>query len=105
MWWLVLIAWAAWIMLGEPKKNIANWFWEYEQAPWEEVDAFYYSNRNNLTIEMRRHNVGSVENCRAWVYQQAAAKGDPNLTRGDYECGVGYQRDLGSIKIYRITVN
>ena len=102
--WLIVIVAALWFIFGDPKKNVANWFWEYDQAPWEEVDAFYYPNRDNLTIDMREYNVGSVENCRAWVYQQGAAKGDPHLTRGDYECGVGFVKYFGSLKVYRITI-
>ena len=101
---IIGIAVVLWFVFGSPMKNVANWFWGDAPAPWEDVDAVYYPNANNLTIDMKNYNVGSVENCRAWVYWQAKRRGDPNLERGDYECGVGYLENFGSLRIYRRTV-
>ena len=50
MGWLITIGIGLWFFLGEPAKDVANWFWENSAAPWEEVDAFYYPNRSNLTV-------------------------------------------------------
>jgi hypothetical protein len=67
------------------------------------VDAFYYPNRNNLDKSERQLDVGSVEACRSWVSRIAAQNNDPQIRRGDYECGVGYLRDLGDFRVYRVT--
>jgi hypothetical protein len=71
----------------------------------EQVDAFYYPNKNNLTIHEFFPNVGSVDNCRAVVSQAAAKRNDANLIRGDYECCVGPTGEkLGEITICKETV-
>lgn len=49
-------------------------------------------------------DVGSVENCRMLVRMIASARGDPEIRRGNYECGVGYLREVGRLRIYRNTV-
>jgi hypothetical protein len=70
----------------------------------EQVDAFYYPNKEDLTNHEFFPNVGSLENCREVVRQAAAKRNDPNFEIGDYECGVGPNGDkLGEIKIYRET--
>ena len=103
MWFLVVAAIVLWFVFGDPATNVASWFWSSSAAPWEEVDAVYYPNRNNLTVHGRR-DVGSVENCRAWVRAEAVRRNDSGLKRGDYECGVGRLGTLGSIDVYRLTV-
>lgn len=93
-----------WFWLGEPKTNVADWVWEDGAAPWEEIDAFYYPNRNDLSqFEMQR-GLKSVSSCRDWVRRAASIRGDTGLTRGDYECGVGRLDDFGGIRVYRLTV-
>jgi hypothetical protein len=87
----------------DPKTQVAGWFWPSSAAPWEQVDAFYYPDRNNLLSDERHLNVGSVEACRAWVSSRAAARGDPSIALGDYECGVGYLRNSGDMRVYRLT--
>ena len=72
-----------------PASTVANWFWPNSAAPWEEVDAVYYPNKYDLTVYQLGRDVGSLENCRAWVGAKAVRYNDPNLERGDYECGVG----------------
>ena len=87
-----------------PASTVANWFWSTSAAPWEEVDAFYYPNKYDLTVHQRGIDGGSLENCRAWVGAKAVLYNDPNLERGDYECGVGRLRTIGDLVVYRITV-
>ena len=41
MHYLVILILIFWAVFGEPKKNIANSFYEFEAAPWETVDAFF----------------------------------------------------------------
>ena len=77
---------------------------ENDAAFWETVDAFYYPDRNNLTMDLRQTGLKSVAECRTWVFQTAASKNDPNLARGDYECGVGLIEHYGPVGVYRITV-
>ena len=69
------LAW--WFVVGEPIVTIAN--------PLLARDA-------------------SAVACRAWVYDRAAANSDPTLTRGDYDRGIGFLRNMGPPRIYRLTV-
>lgn len=69
-----------------------------------QVDAYYYPDRSNLSAYKVEYNIGSVEACRDWVYSQAAENNDPQLTRGDYECGIGPGKKIGSLTIYDETV-
>lgn len=84
--------------------TIAGWFWPKSPAPWETVDAFYYPSKTNLPIDRREYDMPSMESCRRWVFQQAALNGDPKLERGDYECGVGLVRNVGDLRIYRLSL-
>ena len=93
-----------WLLLGSPKQDVAGWVWPDGPAPWETVDAFYYPNRSALTVDQRRIDVGGLEECRAWVHAAAAARNDQRMERGDYECGVGFIRDVGELRMYRLTV-
>lgn len=103
--YLLIIGVAVWFWLGDPPRTVAGWFWEHEAAPWERVDAFYYPSRLDMTKHQQVDDVGSVETCRDAVYAIAAGHGDPDIQRGDYECGVGprYYAPWG-MNIYRITV-
>lgn len=70
----------------------------------EQVDAHYYPNKTDMTKSQTFEDVGSIDNCRAVVRQAAAANGDPNLDRGDYECGIGPTgQKLGDVSIYSRT--
>lgn len=84
--------------------TIADWLWPNSAAPWEEVDAFYYPKKTNLPVDKRAYGLASVENCRQWVFQKAALNGDPRLEDGDYECGVGFMRNVGDLRMYRLTL-
>ena len=100
---LTLILIALWFIFGSPKNDIANIFWPESLAPWEEVEAFYYPNRGDLS-EVKSSGVDGIEGCRAWVNWQAQLHNDPHMDRGDYECGIGFIEMFGSIKVYRITI-
>jgi len=69
-----------------------------------QVDAYYYPDRNDLSVHEVYLDVGSVENCRGIVYDAAARRGDPRMKRGDYECGVNPRRSLGTLTVYEETV-
>jgi len=103
--WIVLIAIGAWFLFGNPAKTFANWLWSDSAAPWETVDAFYYPNRSDLGDFLSQRGLGSLQECRDWVYSVAASRRDPNLTRGDYECGIGRVDDLNGIAIYRLSAS
>jgi catabolite regulation protein CreA len=70
----------------------------------KQVDAFYYPDRLDLTVHVAKYDVGSVEECRDWVYSRAAERGDPDMERGDYECGVDPIRQVGDLTVYKETV-
>jgi len=102
--WIILIAVVLWFVFGEPGKNLADWIWEDTAAPWEEVDAFYYPDKSNLSIVHSSKGLESVDECRRWVSNAANENNDPNLERGDYECGVGFLEYFGELRVYRKTV-
>jgi len=101
---LIVIGLIAWFIIGDPPETIANWFWPETTAPWEKVDAFYYPDRANLYLDRREYDFSDLDQCRRWVFSEAARNNDPNIVRGDYECGVGKSGDFGSLRVYRITV-
>jgi hypothetical protein len=51
----------------------------------DEITAVYYPDRANLSHRVM-DVVGSADECRGWVSQQAARHDDRNLRRGDYDC-------------------
>jgi hypothetical protein len=102
--WIILVATGAWFLLGSPAKDVANWFWPESAAPWETVDAVYYPNRSDLGDFLSQRSLTSVQECRNWAYSIAASRGDPNLIRGDYECGVEQIDSFGGLSVYRLTV-
>jgi hypothetical protein len=70
----------------------------------EQVDAFYYPNKSDLTVHEFYGDVGSYEGCIDAVFRAAAAKNDPNMQRGDYECGIGPTGEtFGPVNVYRET--
>jgi hypothetical protein len=103
--WIILICVGLWYLLGDPSRDVANWFWEENAAPWEQVDAIYYSNRHILAEYEFKEDIGSLDNCRRWVDVVAINHKDPGIRRGDYECGINpkFNNDWG-IKLYRKTV-
>ena len=88
MHWFVIVILVFWFAFGSPSKDIANWFWGNNAAPWEAVDAFDYPDRHNLFHHEVAYNVGSVDACRSWVSNSAERHNDPHITKGDFECGV-----------------
>ena len=105
MGWIFILAIVAWFVFSNPKNDVANWFWSDSPAPWEEVDAVFYPNRNNLSISKARYNVGTVENCRDWAYAEAALLSDPTMQWSDYACGIGQLEKVGGLNVYRITTD
>ncbi len=92
------------IILSNPSRTIANWFWPESPAPWEDINAIYYPDINNLTNDVRNLDIGSIEACRNWAEERAIENEDPNMLRSDYECGVSCKPMSGGIYRCRITV-
>lgn len=107
---LTILKWGAaglvliWLVFGSPLSTAANLFWKEGPAPWETIDAYYYPDRYDLSVDISRLDVSSIRACRDWVYATAATKGDPNLERGDYECAIGC-RPKDGLNICRLTVD
>lgn len=101
---LVTAAVGLWFWLGDPPKNVADWFYRDDAAPWETVDAYYYPSRADLSASRSILGLKDVQACRDWVYDQAAANHDALLTRGDYECGVGRLDAFMGVNVYRLTI-
>jgi hypothetical protein len=89
-----------------PRETVANLFYANDAAPWETVDAFYYPNRADLTINQSQMGLADVAGCRDAVRSMAALTNDPQLLRGDYECGVGRidKPEYAGVNVYRLTV-
>ena len=98
---LGLMVWGA---LGNPNRQLPAGFGRISPAPWERVDAFYYPDKNNLSISLENHDVGGLAQCRTWVNSVARKQKDPQLERGDYHCRVGHLDAQGSLNSYRLTV-
>lgn len=100
---LIIVIIALVLIFGSPLDHASAWFWPDSAAPWEEVDAFYYPNANNLDNVITNEGVGGLEDCRNWIIGIAASRNDPTLKRGDYECGVGFVESKYGLRVYRIT--
>ena len=99
---IIGIAFVLWFWLGNPSRDIADWFWGYDAAPWEQVDAFYYPDRTDLRKYKSAPNVGSMDACRGWVRSTARMHDDPNLRLGDYMCAINPRFDETlNMNIYR----
>mgnify|MGYP006272438797 CR=1 FL=1 len=70
----------------------------------EQVDAYFYPDRSDLTRSESLKDVGSVEACRDWAYSKAARMGDTSMQRSTYECGLGPRRREMGFTVYRETV-
>lgn len=101
---LLLLGIGAWFVFGDPPRAVANWWWPEAAAPWETVDAFFYPDRNNLSLVDQQSGLASVDACRDWVNQAAYAHGDPDMQRSDWECGLGEPTDWNGLSVYRGTV-
>ena len=99
----LVLALLAWAVFGSVPHTFVKWFWSQVAAPWERVDAYYYPNRNDRTVHRVSYDVGSIDDCRAWVRTEAARDGDPGMVRSAYECGVGEIERVGGLTVYRIT--
>lgn len=101
---LIIIAVGLWFAFGDPPETVANWFWKDKAAPWEEVDAYYFPNRTNITVHQERFGLDDVQACRNWAYALAGAHRDRSMSKGDYECGIGRIDGHDGLSVYRITV-
>lgn len=101
---IIVIGIIAWFIFGNPSRNVANAIWSDDAAPWEEVDAFYYPDRNNLAVFDTVSGLESVDDCRVAVSMMASNRDDPSILRGDYECAVGLQEGKYGFAVYRLTV-
>lgn len=104
MQWILVVVAILWVVLGNPKKDLASWFWSESAAPWEQVDAVYYPDRSDLSEYEIRRDVGGLDACRDWAYFRAENNDDGNFQRGDYECGIGKLDAWEGMTVYRITV-
>nr|WP_168550451.1 hypothetical protein [Roseomonas mucosa] len=102
---LILLALGAWFWASDPKKDIADWFWPHDAAPWEKVDAFYYLTRTDARQFQATRGLPNVESCQREVRRLAAEYRDPDMARGSYLCGVGFLQSLApGVNVYRTTV-
>lgn len=99
-----LFAILGWFALGSPPTDIANLVWSDDAAPWESVDAIYYPFASDLSQAETAGGLNSVDACRAWVHAAAADREDPELVRGEYQCGVGGKGSLQDPRAYRVTL-
>ncbi|MFD2207223.1 hypothetical protein [Kiloniella antarctica] len=94
---------ALWALLGSPKKDLANFLFEDDAAPWEEVVAFYYPDASNLSKHQEVSGLSDASECRAVIRRLASHNDDPMVLRGDYECGIGRLESYGAMQVFRIT--
>jgi len=95
---MAIVGAGVWFSLGEPKKQVANWLYPDEAAPWEKVDGFFYPNKHDLSDP----SLATVAACRDWAAYQADEGGDAFSQRSDYECGVGKSEQWNDLHVYRL---
>lgn len=101
---LVILLVAIWLFAFDGTRDLTNWLYPEDAAPWETVDLFYYPDQNDLTKHYSVTGLKTVSDCRNSVYWTSYRYSTPPKI-GTYECGVGDTGErLGSIKIYRVTV-
>lgn len=93
-----------WVVFGDPKNDIANLFWPDSPAPWEDVDGVFYPDRYDLSVYEKADGFADLDSCRDWAENKSREMGDPNVAKGDYECGFGFIRDFSGLSVYRNTV-
>ncbi|MBX2830375.1 MAG: hypothetical protein KTR23_04215 [Rhodospirillales bacterium] len=90
------IAVLAAVSYGNPQRHIADLIWIDDAAPWEKVTAVYTPDTTKPTeILISEADFADLKSCRAYVYEQAALRGDPDLQKGIYECAIGFYRSKG----------
>ena len=98
---IVFCALVVWVWLGTPE----NYIWPASAAPWERVDLSFYPDRHNLANDITILDVGGLEECRSMAQELAHEYNVPFPLVSDYECGVGFIRELSpGVRMYRITV-
>lgn len=94
--WIAFFALILWIAVGNPPNDVANVLYVKSVAPWENVVAFYYPDKTNLTRGVQNSEVDSLESCRAWAGTIVARSNDPAMQTTDYECGIGCKQAAGA---------
>lgn len=90
------IAVLAAVSYGNPQRYIADLIWADDAAPWEKVTAVYTPDTTKPNdIEISEAEFADVTECRAYVHEQAAKHGDPDIQNGVYECAVGFYPSKG----------
>jgi hypothetical protein len=94
--WVAFFALILWIAIGNPLNTIATVAYPKSAAPWENVVAFYYPDKTDLTRGTQNREITSLEACRTWIVTTAARSNDPAMLTTDYECGIGCKRVAGT---------
>lgn len=100
---LIIAIGVGWAVIGEPKKDIANWFWPSDAAPWESVDLYFYPDRRNLEHFDRITGLKNVEACQRMVNVVHARYPSVPWSNVDYECAIEQIDTLVTIPVYRVT--
>lgn len=91
-----------WAIFGSPKHDLADWFYKYEPAPWETVDAFYYPDNNNLAKYSGAYGLKTLDECRDWATRQAIAHNDGFFYHSSYLCWIGKtDKEFAGMQVYR----
>lgn len=100
-----IIAVLAWSTLGGPREWFANQIWPDNAAPWESVTAVYYPDKNDRSaLKFAGEGLDSVEKCKNVVRKLAGENNDPDLTRGSYDCAVGFYPTDDHTGHYRLKI-
>ncbi len=86
---IFILALGAWIIAGDPQKNIADTLWADSSAPWEKVDGFYYPAKDNHNQFERKLRMKSSKECKDWAIERATAHKDEKFAKSEFECKVG----------------
>jgi hypothetical protein len=98
---ILILVLGAWIVAGDPQKNIADALWADSSAPWEKVDGFYYMSKTDHGTFERKLGMKSSKECKEWVNTRAAAHKDEKFVKSEFECKVGMSEKT---KKYRVVI-
>lgn len=99
---------AVWLLSSDPLKQAAYAFWPNSPAPWEDIEGYYYPDRESQYHRFgrytRREGFASVEDCRRWAMSLAERLDREQQRSAAYSCAWGltdvYEPHL---RIYRGT--
>lgn len=101
---ILILALVAWSFLGDPPNDIANSIWSHSNAPWEQVDGYFYANKDSDTITKQVKKVGSYADCKDWARKHAKALGDSDMQKVTYKCGIGMVKKPDGSEAYRLLI-